>query len=396
MNADVSKRIVDTTGHVLIIDGHRKNRLLLREILEALGYRVSEASDEGWVFQAILETSPDVIFLDATMPGAGGFELCKRLKADSNTAAIPILMVAPTGGRDNRLKSIEMGANDLITIPIDVRDVFLRVRNAIDTKSLFNRLEENNQQLQRLEVLRDNLIQMVIHDLRNPLSGIMGYLQIIRSEVAGKMDEEVVDSLNRTIALTDSLKRMIDQILDISRLEAGAMPLSLEPCDLGTVTKAAIETLGSPTDGVTIRFAPPRKSVRIVCDPDVISRVISNILGNAVAFSPKGGEIRIRIEKNGAESRVLISDQGPGIPSEYHKKIFEKFGQVEIYNARRRHSAGMGLTFCKLAVEAHGGRIGLEGEAGEGSTFWFVLPATKGRRIATLETGRASTDSARI
>ena len=396
MNADVPKRIVNTTDHVLIIDGQRKNRLLLRETLESLGYRVSEASDEEWVFQAIIETPPDVIFLDATMPGEGGFELCKRLKANSNTAAIPILMVAPTGGRDNRLKSIEMGANDLITLPIDVRDVFLRVRNAMDTKSLFDRLEEKNQQLQRLEVLRDNLIQMVIHDLRNPLSGIMGYLEIIGGQVAGKMDGEVVDSLKRTMALTNSLKRMIDQLLDINRLEAGAMPLSLEPCDLVAVTKEAIETLGSPTDRVNIRFAPPPKSVRIVCDPDVISRVISNILGNAVAFSPKGGEIRIRIEENGAETRVLLSDQGPGIPSEYHEKIFEKFGQVEIHKAQRRHSAGMGLTFCKLAVEAHGGRIGLESEAGKGSTFWFVLPATRGRREATSETGRASPDSARI
>jgi two-component system, sensor histidine kinase and response regulator len=128
----------------------------------------------------------------------------------------------------------------------------------------------------------------------------------------------------------------------------------------------------------------------------VISRVISNILGNAVAFSPEGGEIRIRIEENGAGTRVLMSDQGPGIPSEYHEKIFEKFGQVEIHEARRRHSAGMGLTFCKLAVEAHGGRIGLESEAGKGSTFWFVLPATRGRREATSKTGRASPDSARI
>jgi signal transduction histidine kinase len=115
--------------------------------------------------------------------------------------------------------------------------------------------------------------------------------------------------------------------------------------------------------------------VRLSADPVLLSRVIRNLLGNAFKFTPEGGSVRVGISKTDREARVTVTDEGPGIPAEYHEKIFEKFGQVE--DIRAKTGTGLGLTFCKLAVELHSGRIGVESEVGGGSTFWFTLPLTE-------------------
>ena len=128
------------------------------------------------------------------------------------------------------------------------------------------------------------------------------------------------------------------------------------------------------THRVTVRVEASAEQARITGDASVIRRVITNLVGNAVKFSPTSSQIVLLVQGNGTEAKVSVSDRGPGIAPEYHEKIFEKFGQVEAALQGTKHSSGLGLTFCKFAVEAHGGRIGLESEVGRGSTFWFALP----------------------
>jgi signal transduction histidine kinase len=112
--------------------------------------------------------------------------------------------------------------------------------------------------------------------------------------------------------------------------------------------------------------------VRVFCDFEIIRRVIENLVGNAIKFTPATGEVRISISTENGTTRVSVADNGPGIPAEYHEKIFQKFGQAQSQN--KNFGIGLGLTFCKLAVEAHGGCLGVQSEIGQGSTFWFTLP----------------------
>ena len=120
--------------------------------------------------------------------------------------------------------------------------------------------------------------------------------------------------------------------------------------------------------------SPP---VMVDCDADLITRVIANLVGNAIKFTPEGSKVAISMERNGDGAKLCVADTGSGIPREYHEKIFEKFGQVEARQQRKMYSTGLGLTFCKLAVDAHGGKIGVESEVDRGSTFWFTLPSVK-------------------
>jgi signal transduction histidine kinase len=149
----------------------------------------------------------------------------------------------------------------------------------------------------------------------------------------------------------------------------------LRHCDLNERVEEAVETLGPLKNKHNVYIKSSGDPASAFCDMDLIKRVIDNLVGNAVKYTPKGGEVRITVESDKLQSRIAVSDTGAGIPKEYHAKIFDKFGQVKSRQEGKKYSTGLGLTFCKLAVEAHGGEIGVESESGKGSTFWFVLPS---------------------
>lgn len=359
------------TGRVLVVDDVEANRLLLRDLLEVRGHEVLEASDGAEALKLVAKSAPEVVLLDVQMPGIDGFEVCRRLKAAPATAALPVLLVTALSDRDHRLEGIRAGANDFITKPIDGADLMLRVRNALQTRRLFTEVETQYRKLEQLEALRDNLVHMVVHDLRSPLTAVYGNLQLIQLDVE-PLGPDAAETLSVTLRSTQRIIDMVSDLLDVSRLEAGKIPLELEPVDLGVLAAETVRNVGAGAR--RIHYDPPAATVTARCDPKVIGRVITNLLDNAIKFTPDGAAVRITVALDqGAGARVAVHDVGPGIPAEAQEVIFQKFGQVSGVKQARR-SSGLGLTFCKLAVEAHGGRIGVESVVGHGSTFWFVVP----------------------
>jgi PAS domain S-box-containing protein len=233
-------------------------------------------------------------------------------------------------------------------------------------------LQESLDKLKKLEALRDSLTNMIIHDLRNPLSVTMSFLDLLKMSAAKKLGQGEIRHIEMAQRGTDTLNEMITSLLDVHRLESGEMPLNLERCDLAElVTSATAQSRALVGEKrLTLHFSPAPVFLR--CDATIIRRVIANLVSNALKFTPKTGDVRVSVTSDATLARVSVTDTGPGIPREYHARIFEKFGQVE--GRRQVHSTGLGLTFCKLAIEAHGGTISVESEPGKGSTFSFVLP----------------------
>lgn len=374
MSEPLARRRAAVMGRVLVVDDQDANRLLLRDLLEAQGHEVIEAIDGAEALQRVATAAPDAILLDIGMPGMDGFEVCRRIKAEPATASIPVLLVTALSQREQRLLGIGAGANDYITKPIDKSDLTLRVRNAVRMHQLYVEVEQQYRRLERLELLRDSLVHMIVHDLRSPLAGIRAYLDLLKLDGAGRLDSEMTQSIDEARKVAIDMTEMVSDLLDVSRLEAGKMPLELAVANLGAMAKDAVSGIGAAARRVTLQLEHPHERLRVMCDPSVIRRVIANLVGNAIKFTPSSGRIRLIVQGGEAEVRVAVTDTGPGIQPEYHEKIFEKFGQVEAARHGAKHSSGLGLTFCKFAVEAHGGRIGVESVMGQGSTFWFVLP----------------------
>ena len=361
------------TGRILVVDDTEANRILLREMLELEGHRVTLAVDGAEALRRVAEDTPDLLLLDVNMPGMDGLEVCRRLRTDPATEALPIILVTALAERSHRLEGMAAGANDYLTKPIDRPDLILRVRNALRLHELHREVAGQYRKLRELETLRDNLVHMLVHDLRSPLTGISAYLEMSRERIAELGDGQLGEDFAELAACVGELTEMVSDVLDVSRFEADAMPVTPAPVDLRSLAAEAVASLG-PTRAALVGLSPGA-AVPVLVDPAVMRRVIANLVGNGVKFSPRGAQVRVELELGGAGAELRVIDQGRGIAPEYHQKIFEKFGMANGNGGGKGRSSGLGLTFCKLAVEAHRGRIAVESEVGKGCTFRVSLPA---------------------
>jgi PAS domain S-box-containing protein len=236
-------------------------------------------------------------------------------------------------------------------------------------------LEEQYRKLQDLEHLRDNLTHMIVHDLRTPLQAVLGNIELVVRYPQQALHAEDKARLVEALARADVLTMMIRAVLDVSRLEAHQFPLEKIACDLTDIGRDAITAIGPPPENIRVFLAKTTGTTKVSCDRDAITRVVTNLLTNAVKHAPPDSTVTLSTQTENGRARLSVTDTGPGIARQYHDKIFEKFGAAEIKKGRAVPSIGLGLAYCKLAVEAHGGAIGVESQPGKGSTFWFELPA---------------------
>ena len=237
------------------------------------------------------------------------------------------------------------------------------------------RLKRKNEELLALEQMRDDLINMIIHDLKGPLGEIMANLDLLSYGKLVSHDKEYLDT---AIQGSDNLLRMILNLLDVRRMEEGKLKLHCEKFDVSEVIREVIKkhkTMIKQKE-VKVKMVIDEKLSTWSADQSLFERVLSNLLTNAIGFSHRGGEIEIisTYHQKTKQLRVEVKDSGKGIPKEFHQRIFEKFSQVDSSHTDKKHGTGLGLTFCKMAVKAHQGKIWVESEEGKGSKFIFLLP----------------------
>jgi len=376
----------EDVSNVIVVDDTPANLQLLTGMLKERGYKVRPVPSGKLALQAAKNDPPDLILLDVMMPEMDGYEVCKQLKADEKLKEIPVIFISALNETMDKVRAFTVGGVDYVTKPFQFGEVDARVRTHLELQRQRRKLNENYEHLRRLEELRDNLVHMIVHDLCNPLTGICGFLDLVLDKKE-TLTEDCLDYLETARRSTTAVIDMVNAVLDVSKMEAGEMKLHLAECDLVRMAVDLISGMQSLKEGREMILDAPPAPVTVVGDGDLLLRVIQNLLGNALKFTPSDGWIRLSIEPDENRVCVRVWDNGPGVPEEYLEKIFEKFGQVEARANQQKHSTGLGLTFCKLAVEAHGGSIGVESEVGKGSTFWFVLPkdgpAHEGNRTGT-------------
>ncbi len=213
--------------------------------------------------------------------------------------------------------------------------------------------------------------------MRSPLTAMAYSLELLQQDLRGTASDESMEDIRVARAGGARLMRMINDLLDISRLEAGHMPLRRARTDLVAMAEQAVAAVHNLAPGRRVEVRG-NLSTEVDCDPQVVRRVLENIIGNGLKHTPGGGALEVEVTRRHHGVHVMVSDRGPGVPVEQQERIFEKFGQTCSHVCDRHHSSGLGLTFCKLAVEAHGGSIGVKDREGGGSTFWFTLPLEEG------------------
>ena len=365
-----------TAETIAIVDDEPANLTVLEATLSRAGYRVVLFPRGEWALAAAQEEPPDLGLFDVRMPGLDGYELCRRFKADERLRDIPIIFVSALSATEDIAAGFECGGVDYIAKPYREPEVLARVRTHLALRKAYLDLADQHARLQALEQHRDSLVHMLVHDLRGPLQVIRGYLELIEEGlIVGQADSADLDNLQRAIRNTQQLDLMVTTVVQLSRMESASIPLQRRPVPVHELYQAAQMLAFPPKARLEIGVRMAESLPLLLCDLEVSARILANLLGNALKHTPDQTLIEFGAEPHPAGVRLWVRDRGPGIPSQYHQLIFEKFGVAAQPRDQRPGSTGFGLAFCKLAVEAQGGTIGVESEPGQGSTFWFTLPA---------------------
>lgn len=229
----------------------------------------------------------------------------------------------------------------------------------------------------KIETMKNEFVSTVSHELRTPLTSIRGSLGLVANGAAGEVPERARGMVDIALKNSERLVRLINDILDIEKIESGRMEFSLLPQDVMPVVEQALEDYAAYADRFGVRFRLVRRSTnaRAIIDADKIHQVLANLLSNAAKFSPSGDEVAISVDLAGSNINIQVKDNGPGVPENLRDRIFEKFAQADSSSTRQQQEGtGLGLSIAKAIVERHQGWIGFESEHGQGSTFYFCLP----------------------
>ena len=288
--------------------------------------------------------------------------------------------------RDGKMTVVSYNATTFYDRDRTLQGVFAAARDITERRHIEQMLQEKNvelesaksvaeqtvERLEEVEQLKKGFLSTVSHELRTPLTSIRGSLGLLASGAAGPLPDHVAEIVALAERNTIRLMALIEDILDLERLETGKIELQMTRVPIASILRRAMESLAAfGAHGVTVDA--PNVSSSIDVDADRIVQVLVNLLSNAVKFSPPGGVVTIAVTVDGQWTEFRVIDHGRGVPAVHQRAIFERFRQVDPSDAREKGGAGLGLAICKSIVEQHGGSIGVESEEGAGSAFWFRL-----------------------
>jgi signal transduction histidine kinase len=227
----------------------------------------------------------------------------------------------------------------------------------------------------RVERLRNQFVSIVSHELRTPLTSIRGALALVASGRLGPLPDDGQEMLEIAVRNTERLGRLLDDILDLERMDSGTLTLARRPCSVRGVAEQAAAAMQPVAEQAAVRLRVGGADATVSADPGRVVQALTNLLGNAIKFSPPGATVWVTAEPRRGEVLVRVRDQGRGIPADKLEAIFGRFQQVDASDARDKGGSGLGLAICRSIIEQHGGRIWVQSTPGQGSTFSFTLPS---------------------
>jgi len=378
---------------ILIVDDEQEIAQVLKQFLDGEGYASTLAFDSSAALDMLVnENDYTAVLLDINMPGLDGITVLKRLHdAGSDTA---VIVMSGYGSEELAVECMRNGAEDYISKPFALEDMLQRIERArIHLKA---RIEKR-----QLQQEKEDFILMLSHDMKNPLTAVIGSIDIIREGCLGAVNEEQQEYLQSAIDSCNEVVLMVDNLLDIRKFEAGKIQMEIHSYNAHDLIDRVANQFARPArhDDIELSVNLEHGTSEISVDKNAFIRVLGNLIGNALKFTPEGGKIIVSsrcirgdevctlkiptyapippdfLEK-GCFVRLTVSDTGEGIPSEELDRIFDRYTQFSRKTGRERGGAGLGLAYCKLAIESFHGRIWAECETGQGSRFVILLPCS--------------------
>ena len=379
VNNDVEKQTV------LVVDDAPENIAILCALLRGR-YRTKVATNGANALEiaSSKDGRPDLILLDIKMPDMDGYEVCRRLKENESLRDIPVIFLSALNETVDKVKAFSVGGIDYVTKPFHAEEVQARVETHLMTRRLQVELEnknltllEVNKQLRQLHELKDEFLAIASHDLKNPLTCIIGFAGIMDSLTppGTVLTEETHSWAGKIMAQARVMQKIIEDFLDFQAMEDGQIKLTREDVDLSELARSVLERNADYAMKKTIStHLDLEEDLPLVnADRGRLNQVLENFTSNAIKFSQLGGCVTIGTRKNESVVLVEVRDCGPGIADDDMKKLFVKYAKLSNLPTGGEKSSGLGLAICKKVIEMHGGEIGARNNPETGSTFWFGL-----------------------
>jgi CheY-like chemotaxis protein/nitrogen-specific signal transduction histidine kinase len=428
------EQTMKTGVEILIVEDSLTQALQLQHFLEQEGYRVTVAHDGSEAVSYLAEHTPSLIISDIVMPLMDGYELCCRVRGNECKKDIPIILLTALSDPHDVIKALECGADNFVTKPYNEAFLLSRIQNILLNQELRKQsisemgieiffggrkhfinssrmqildllfstyenaveknkelervnnellvmqreLEKRNVELEKLNNLKNQFVGMAAHDLRTPLGAICTYSEFLLDEASKALTQEQIEFLATIKGSSEYLLGMVNDLLDISKIEAGKLELDLKPTDLVAVIEHTVLLQRPLAENKKIRleFHCDHAFPEIILDRSKIGQVLDNLVSNAIKYSHPGTTIEIRTIDDGDQAVVSVRDQGQGIPPEELGKLFKPFKKISVKSTAGEKSTGLGLAIVSKMVKGHDGRVWVESEVGRGSTFYFSLPVT--------------------
>lgn len=371
--------VVPTAGKILVVDDNAENRALFQATLEDEGHTVLLAEGGKDALAAFQATAPDCVLLDVRMPEMNGFEVCTRLRALPGGQETPIIFLTALRDLETFDQALRAGADDFLTKPVRPTELAVHVQAALKLRRVSAELREQydlvrrqRDDLMRLQLQKERLTSFVVHDLKNPVNTMDLHAQVLLRDP--ELSPRARTSAEHIREEARTLLRLLLNLLDISKGEEGTLTVHPTETDLRLLIEQAFSAheVVARAAGVALDRDVTVDTVKV--DSDILRRVIDNLLDNAIRHAPTGTAVRVSATRKAGAIEIRVQDEGPGVPLEMRQRIFERFVQVEPDGKPlTRTGRGLGLAFCRLAAEAHGGTISM-GEGTKGAAFIVRLP----------------------
>ncbi len=391
----------ECAGRILVVEDDVTTAESLCQLLAIVGFEFLRATDLAAARNIL--SKPDhgccLVLLDLVLPDGDGLDFLRWIRATiPGGEPLPVIVVTSKDSMMDRVAALESGASDYVTKPFHLVELRARISAALretalrrqiaenlentqqslrEQKRLSTQLEETNQKLLHISEVKDQFIGIASHDLRSPLTNVKGYTELLLHGAMGNIDQQQSDALRIILRNTDHLLGILNNLLDVSRIDSGTMNLNLVTDDICALVRIAVKSIEARAQekGIALASEIPASQLMIECDTDRILSVVENLLSNAVKFCMRGDQVRVKVDRHEDGVFIEVNDDGPGIPEHEQAKVFSRFCKLSVRPTGGEKSTGLGLALVKSFVEMHGGTVSFISAEGKGTAFRIYLPA---------------------
>ncbi|MEM6285258.1 MAG: hybrid sensor histidine kinase/response regulator [Chloroflexota bacterium] len=370
-----------TAEDILIVNENPDDLRLLLVALDGRGHITRMAENGAFALQSAFEKPPHLVLVDVNLPRLDGYEVCKQLKDNPITRDVPVIFISTNNELFDKVLAFEVGAVDFISRPFEIPEVMARIETQLTLyrqRKEIEALRDNERaHYEEMTRIKDQYVQMASHDLKTPLSVIVGHTSLLQRS-PHITDERDRESLEGIVEATETMRRLIRDLLDLAKIEAG-VGMELEPISVNDMLKGCVFAFQYNAEEKQIKLEVTllKKDRVIVADHDRMVQVLSNLISNAIKYTPGGGHVTVIACIEDHALRVDVADDGIGIPPEDIPHIFERFYRVNSTVHRAQKGTGLGLSITKAIVEQLGGTISAKSEPDTGTRFRILLPVDR-------------------